>query len=63
MSYAQSMSIVEFLVDNYGKEKMFELLGIFEQGSSYDGALKRVYGFAMDGLNDLWRDYVSTIYG
>jgi len=62
-SYAQSMSIVEFLVDNYGQEKMFELLGIFEQGSSYDGALMMVYGFDMDGLNDLWRDYISTIYG
>ena len=39
---------------------MNQLLGVFSQGSSYDEALLRVYGFDMDGLNDLWRDYIRT---
>ncbi|MFC1914592.1 peptidase MA family metallohydrolase, partial [Chloroflexota bacterium] len=55
LSYAESHSIVQFLVDTYGSEKMFELLHTFREGSTYDAALLKVYGFDMDGLNDLWR--------
>ena len=39
---------------------MLELLKTFKQGSSYDGALGKVYGFDMDGLDSLWRDYVTV---
>ncbi len=62
LSYAQSYSIVEFLISNYGQDKMLELLNTFRAGSSYDGALKKVYGFDMDSLNTLWRDYVTREY-
>ena len=60
LSYAQSYSLVKFLIDEYGSDKMYELLKTFKQGSSYDGALMQVYSFNMDGLNSLWRDYVMT---
>ncbi|MBM4433176.1 MAG: peptidase MA domain-containing protein [Chloroflexi bacterium] len=60
LAYAQSYSIVKFLIDNYGQDKMFDLLSTFEQGSGYDEALEKVYGFDMDGLNVLWRDYVGA---
>ena len=59
LSYAQSHSIVEFLVDTYGSGRMFELLHTFKQGSTYDAALIKVYGFDMDSLNDLWRKYLK----
>jgi hypothetical protein len=59
LSYAQSYSLVEFLISSYGQGKMLELLKTFKQGSSYDGALEKVYGFDMDGLDNLWRDYVA----
>jgi hypothetical protein len=62
LSYAQSYSIVGFLIDSYGQEKMFKLLSAFKQGSSYDGALLSVYGFDMDGLNALWRGYADEKY-
>ncbi|MFC1908828.1 peptidase MA family metallohydrolase [Chloroflexota bacterium] len=58
LAYAQSYSLVEFLSKNYGQEKMFELLSAFQEGSSYDDALLRVYGFDMDGLDSLWQDYI-----
>ena len=58
LSYAQSYSLVEFLISSYGQEKMLKLLNTFEQGSSYDGALEKVYGFDMDGLDSLWQEYV-----
>jgi len=55
LAYAQSYSLVEFLISNYGQSKMLELLSTFRQGSGYDEALLKVYGFDMDGLDSLWR--------
>jgi hypothetical protein len=62
LSYAQSHSLVEYLISDYGQEKMFELLTTFKRGSGYDDALKAVYGFDMDGLDELWREYVTDKY-
>jgi len=62
LSYAQSYSLVEFLITGYGQVKMLELLNTFREGSGYDAALERVYGFDMDGLDSLWRDYVIQRY-
>jgi hypothetical protein len=62
LSYAQSHSLVEYLISDYGQGKMFELLTTFKQGSGYDDALEAVYGFDMDGLDSLWREYVTDKY-
>ncbi len=55
LSYAESYSLVVFLLNNYGQDKMLQLLDVFREGSGYDDALIGVYGFDMDGLNELWR--------
>ena len=55
LSYAQSYELVTFLINEYGQEKMFELLSTFRRGSGYDEALNKVYGFDMDGLDARWR--------
>jgi len=55
LSYAQSYSLVEYLLDNYGQDKMLDLLALLKQGSTYDGALTDVYGFDIDGLDVRWR--------
>jgi len=57
LAYAQSYSLVGFLITNYGQSQMLELLKTFRQGSGYDEALLKVYGFDMDGLDSLWRSY------
>jgi hypothetical protein len=59
LSYAQSYSITEFLITSYGQVEMLELLTIFSEGSSYDGALERVYGFNTEELDILWQNYVT----
>ena len=59
LSYAQSLGLVEFLIDGYGQNRMFELLNTFKQGSSYDAAFENVYGFDMDELDALWREYTT----
>jgi len=63
LSYAQSYSIVEYLISTYGKAKMFELLDTFSKGSTYDDALMNVYGFDTDGLDRLWREYLGISAG
>lgn len=62
LSYAESFSIVSYLISTYGQEKMQELLTVFSHGSTYDNALSTVYGFNVDGLNTLWREYVIKQY-
>lgn len=56
LCYAESYSVVQFLLDSYGSDNMLELLEVFKEGSTYDDALLAVYGFDMDGLNSLWRE-------
>ena len=46
---------MQFLIDNYGSDEILALLDVFKEGSTYDDALLEVYGFDMDGLDDLWR--------
>ena len=59
LSYAQSYSLVKFLITNYGSDRMLQLLATFKQGSSYNGALEKAYGFDMEGLGSLWRARIS----
>ena len=56
LSYAESYSLVQFLIDNYGGDEILALLDVFKEGSTYDDALLEVYSFDMDGLNALWRE-------
>ena len=55
LCYAESHSIVKFLIDNYGSEQFLQLLDLFKQGSTDDEALFQVYGFDTDELNISWR--------
>jgi len=63
LSYAESYSVVDYLITTYGKDNMLELLETFRAGASYDGALMEVYGFDIDGLDRLWREYLSAPVG
>lgn len=56
LSYAESHSLVQFVINKYGQSKMFRLLLAFKEGSGYDEALQQVYGFDMDGLDTQWRN-------
>lgn len=58
LSYAESYSIVDFLIRTYGRDKMLELLETFKQGSGYDEALQQVYGFDLEGLDARWKTFV-----
>jgi len=59
LSYAQSQSLVKFLIQNYGQGKILELLRLLKEGNSYDEALLKVYGFDQTGLDSIWREYIT----
>ena len=55
LSYAESYSLIQFLIQHFGEQKMLNLLNTFKQGSTYDNALEATYGFDTSGLDSLWR--------
>ena len=59
-SYAQSNSIVTYLIEEHGWQKMRELLALFGEGSTADDALRRVYGLDTEELDGLWKEYVGA---
>ena len=55
LSYAQSQSLVEYLITVHGWPKMQELLDVFAEGATHEGAIQQVYGFDLEGLEAAWR--------
>ena len=53
--YGQSFSTVEFLIDEFGRERFAELFRVHFEGSAIDTALLEVYGFDQNGLYNAWR--------
>ena len=60
LSYSESYSIVKFLIETYGQEKMNTLLITLRDGHTVDDALLQVYGFDIDGLEAAWRKAVGA---
>lgn len=58
--YGEAYSVVDFLLKTYGKEKMSELLQVFNKGSLTDDALMEVYGFGQDELDAQWRESIGA---
>lgn len=55
LSYAESYSVVDFILRQYGREKMQQLLAVFKEGSDYDDALMAALGVDVAGLETAWR--------
>ncbi|HSM71606.1 MAG TPA: peptidase MA family metallohydrolase [Anaerolineales bacterium] len=60
LSYSQSYSIVNFLIESYGQEKMTQLLTFLRDGATIDDALMDTYGFDVEGLDDAWRESIQA---
>jgi hypothetical protein len=60
LSYSQSYSIVKFLIETYGQDRMNSLLIALRDGSTVDDALMDVYGFDIDGLENAWRESIGA---
>ncbi|MDA8219564.1 MAG: peptidase MA family metallohydrolase [Dehalococcoidales bacterium] len=55
LSYAQSYSLVKYLIGQYGSDGLAKLLANFKEGATYDGALQATFGVDTEGLDAAWR--------
>ena len=60
LSYAESFSIVNFLISTYGQDKMTSLLVALRDGATTDEALTQTYGFNIEGLETQWRKVIGA---
>jgi hypothetical protein len=60
LSYSESYSLVKYLVETYGRQKMTDLLLQLKNGVPIDDALTTVYGFNVEGLEDTWRAAIGA---
>jgi hypothetical protein len=60
LSYGESYSIVNFLIESFGQEKMITLLKALKSGATADEALMQTYGFDENGLEDAWRQAIGA---
>jgi Peptidase MA superfamily len=60
LSYAESYSVVDFIIRHYGRDKLAQLLQGFKTGGSYDDIFKQILGVDTDGLENQWRQDVGA---
>jgi hypothetical protein len=60
LSYSQSYSLVKFLIETYGQDRMTALLISLRDGTTIDEALQQTYGFDVEGLEDAWRAAIEA---
>jgi hypothetical protein len=61
LAYAESYSLVEYLLDHEGaKENMLALLGAIRDGNGYEEALQEVYGLSISQLDSQWKQYLMA---
>lgn len=58
-SYAQSESIVEFLIDEHGHESIASLLATYQEGVSHEEAVQQGLGMSLDELDAAWKDWLG----
>lgn len=54
--YGEAYSVVQFLLDEHGREGMQQLLHLFSTGMRQEEALQCAYGFGLQKLDDRWRE-------
>ncbi|MDP2953306.1 MAG: peptidase MA family metallohydrolase [Chloroflexota bacterium] len=53
--YGEARSVVRFMIDSYGAEKLQTLIQGLKRGNTLDGALREAYGFDLMELEARWR--------
>jgi hypothetical protein len=57
--YAQSQSVINYLISNYGMEKLVKMSAQVQTGTEIDKAIKNIYGPDLNSLSELekkWRE-------
>ncbi|MBI4299802.1 MAG: hypothetical protein HY677_01600 [Chloroflexi bacterium] len=54
--YGEAGSVVKYMLNSGGKPKMVEYLRTITSGNQYEAAMKKVYGYDLDGLEARFRE-------
>jgi hypothetical protein len=60
VAYGQAKSVVEFMVLEFGRDKMTELMATVNGGIPFERALRLTYGMSTRELDELWRTEVGA---
>jgi hypothetical protein len=60
LAYVESYSLVNFLIEEYGRDSILALLSQLHGGMTVEVALQTVYGFGIDGLEAAWRAKIGA---
>jgi hypothetical protein len=60
LSYNQSYSVIKFMIETYGQDRMSSLLLGLRDGQTIDQALMQTYGFNVEGLDAAWRQWIGA---
>ena len=58
--YGEARSLVRFMVEELGPERMKELMATLKTGTNIDDALEAVYGIDRSGLENQWRASIGA---
>jgi hypothetical protein len=56
LAYAESLSVVTFIIDLFGADKMAAYLAAYKEGLSHDDAARKGLGVDLDELDRLWKE-------
>lgn len=59
LAYAESESIVRFIIEEKGTQAMADLINVFREGVSYDEAVQRALGITLDQLDQEWKAWLG----
>jgi len=59
LSYAESESIVQFILTKMGNDRMSALLHAYQGGVSNDQAVQTAFGFSLDELDKEWKAWLG----
>jgi hypothetical protein len=60
LSYTEAYSVVNYMIQTFGRDKMLRLLISLRDGATADDALQSVYGFDTSGLEEVWRASIGA---
>lgn len=60
VSYGQSKSMVNYMIEEYGGDKIAEVLAIISDGMNADIAVRDVYGKTIQELDNEWRSVIGA---
>lgn len=61
LAYAESNSLMRFVIEKYGKESVRQLLDVYKSGVTDDEAVAKSLGISLTELESLWFEHIGLI--